>query len=122
MRAKARGFPTRFAPDAVVRHPARRSMADLRRQWDRHVSHHWSMQPKTVRGRAAWARARGGAGRLAGGGDPADPARPTAQRARGSGSTRCRGLVRLRLYRARRMLAELVDPAGRQRSTRWNRT
>ena len=37
-----------------------RSMADLRRQWDRHVSHHWSMQPKTARGRAEWV-ARAGA-------------------------------------------------------------
>ena len=54
MRAKAKGFETRFDPAAVMRHPARASMADLRRQWDRHISHHWSMQPKTARGRATW--------------------------------------------------------------------
>ena len=72
-RAKVGGFPTRFVPQAIVRHPARRSMADLRRQWDRHVSHHWSMQPKTVRGRAAWALHAGCARRLAAGRDPAHP-------------------------------------------------
>ena len=60
MRADAAGHPTRFVPEAVVRHPARTSMAALRRQWDRHVSHHWSMQPKTARGRLLWV-ARAGA-------------------------------------------------------------
>ena len=52
------GLPDPLPPGAVVRHPARRSMAELRRQWDRHVSHHWSMQPKT-----ACAAARMGAAR-----------------------------------------------------------
>jgi GT2 family glycosyltransferase len=121
MRAKARGFPTRFAPEAVVRHPARRSMADLRRQWDRHVSHHWRMQPKTLRGRAAWA-ARAAA--LA-----ASPLGelPLLLRTDQLAGPRQRldalhGVVRLRLYRARRMFAELLDPAGHERSARWNRS
>jgi GT2 family glycosyltransferase len=121
MRAKAKGFPTRFAPDAVVRHPARRSMAELRRQWDRHVSHHWSMQPKTARGRAEWALR---AGLLA--------ASPLAEIPRILASDRLQGprqrlaalraVAAMRLYRARRMLAELADPASRQRSARWNRS
>jgi glycosyltransferase involved in cell wall biosynthesis len=120
-RAKAGGFPTRFAPQAAVRHPARRSMADLRRQWDRHVSHFWSMQPKTVRGRAAWALR---AGLLA--------ASPLAEVPRILASDRLTGprqrlaafraLAAMRLYRARRMLAELADPAARQRSAHWNRS
>ena len=109
MRAKAKGFPTRFAPGAVVRHPARRSMADLRRQWDRHVSHHWSMQPKTARGRAEWAL------RAA-----AMAASPVAEIPRMLGSDRLQGPRQrldaftgargMRLYRARRMLAELATP------------
>jgi hypothetical protein len=33
-----------------------------------------------------------------------------------------RALAAMRLYRARRMLAELADPAARQRSARWNRS
>ena len=58
-------------PDAVVRHPARSSMADLRRQWDRHISHHWSMQPKTRAGPRGMGAARGGDGGLAARRDPA---------------------------------------------------
>ena len=121
MRAKARGFPTRFNPEAVMRHPARAAMADLRRQWDRHISHHWSMQPKTARGRAAWA-ARA----------VAMAASPLAEIPRVLAAAQLRGPrqrldavdpgMRMRLYRARRMLAELVDPGARQRSAHWNRT
>jgi GT2 family glycosyltransferase len=121
MRAKAKGFATRFAPAAVVRHPARRSMAELRRQWDRHVSHHWRMQPKTARGRAEWAL------RAA-----AVAASPAAEIPRVLGSGRLAGprqrlaalgaVAAMRLYRARRMLAELADPAAGQRSARWNRS
>jgi GT2 family glycosyltransferase len=121
MRAKAKGFPTRFAPLAVVRHPARASMADLRRQWDRHISHHWSMQPKTARGRAEWAlrtalMAASPVGEI-----------PLVLRSDRLAGPRQRldalqGVARMRLYRARRMLAELADPGARERSARWNRS
>ena len=121
MRAKAKGYVTRFNPDAVMRHPARAAMADLRRQWDRHISHHWSMQPKTARGRAEWAL------RAA-----AMAASPVAELPRVLASPRLKGpgqklaaldaVTRMRLYRARRMLAELVDPAARQKSALWNRS
>jgi GT2 family glycosyltransferase len=120
MRAKARGFATRFAPEAVMRHPARRSMAELRRQWDRHVSHHWSMQPKTARGRAAWA-ARAAA--LAASPLGEIPLILRTDRLDGPRQRldALQGVVRLRLYRARRMLAELLDTRGQERSARWNR-
>jgi GT2 family glycosyltransferase len=121
MRAKAKGYPTRFNPEAVMRHPARDEMADLRRQWDRHVSHHWSMQPKTARGRAEWV-ARAAAMALS----------PVAEVPRVLRSARLKGarqrlsaldaVTRMRLYRARRMLAEFVDPASRQKSAHWNRS
>lgn len=117
-RAKAAGFPTRFLPQAAVAHPARRSMGDLRHQWDRHVSHYWGMQPKTVRGRAAWAL------RAA-----AVAASPVLEMPRLLRTDRLHGprqrlaalwtLAALRLYRARRMLAALAGPAAR--SARWNR-
>ena len=120
-RATAAGFPTRFVPGAIVRHPARRSMGDLRRQWDRHVSHYWSMQPKTVRGRAEWALKAA-----------AMAASPAAEIPRILGSDRLHGprqrlaafraLAAMRLHRSRRMFSELADPAGRQRSARWNRS
>lgn len=121
MRAKAHGFPTRFAPAAVVRHPARRSMADLRRQWDRHVSHHWSMQPKGARGLAGWGLR---AGLLAASPIAEIPRILASDRLQGAGQrlTAFRGLAAMRLYRSRRMFAELADPASRQRSARWNRS
>ena len=121
MRAKAKGFPTRFAPAAVVRHPARRSMADLRRQWDRHVSHHWSMQPKGARGRAEWGLR---AGLLAASPLIEIPRILASDRLQGSRQRldAFRTLAVMRLYRSRRMFAELADPASRQRSARWNRS
>jgi GT2 family glycosyltransferase len=121
MRAKAKGFSTRFAPQAVVRHPARSSMADLRRQWDRHISHHFSMQPKTARGRAEWAlRAAAMAASPVG----EIPLVLRSDRLEGPRQRldALQGVLRMRLYRARRMLAELVDPGSRQRSARWNRS
>ena len=121
MRAKAKGFLTRFAPDAVVRHPARSSMADLRRQWDRHISHHWSMQPKTARGRAEWALR---AALMAASPVGEIPLILRSDRLEGPRQRldALQGVLRMRLYRARRMLAELVDPGARQRSARWNRS
>jgi GT2 family glycosyltransferase len=120
-RAKLAGFPTRFVPQAVVEHPARRSMSDLRRQWDRHVSHYWSMQPKSIRGQAEWALKAA-----------AMAASPVAEVPRILGSDRLQGprqrlaafraLAAMRLYRSRRMFAELAAPASRQRRARWNRS
>ena len=93
----------------------------LRRQWDRHISHHWSMQPKTARGRATWTL-RAAAMALS----------PVAEVPRVLGAAQLKGswqkldalsaVTRMRLYRARRMLAELVDPAARLKSAHWNRT
>jgi GT2 family glycosyltransferase len=121
IRAKAKGFPTSYAPEAVVRHPARASMADLRRQWDRHVSHHWSMQPKGLAGRAAW-----GLRAAAMAASPLAELPLILRTGRLEGARQrlgaLQGVARIRLYRARRMLAELVEPASRRRSARWNRT
>lgn len=120
-RAKKAGFPTHLLPEAQVSHPARRSMDDLRRQWDRHVSHYWSMQPKTVRGRVTWALKAA-----------AMAASPAAEIPRIVASDRLRGpsqrfaafraLAAMRLYRSQRMFSELLEPASGSRSSRWNRT
>jgi len=117
-RAKAAGFPTRFLPGAAVAHPARGSMDDLRHQWNRHVGHYWSMQPKTFHGRAAWALE---AAALA--------ATPLAEIPRLLASDRLRGprqrlaafraLAAVRLYRAQRMLAKLAGPVAPDAG--WNR-
>jgi GT2 family glycosyltransferase len=117
-RARLVGFPTRFVAEAAVAHPARGSMDDLRRQWDRHVGHYWGMQPKSVRGRAAWAL-RAAAVALT----PVleIPRILLSDRLHGPGQRLAvlRTLAALRLYRARRMLAALAGPAAR--SPGWNR-
>lgn len=120
-RADAAGYPTRLAPAAVVRHPARDSMAALRKQWDRHVSHFWSMRPKTARSALLWlAHAAAIAGS------------PVAEIPRILGSDRLsgsrqrldafRGVVAMRLYRSRRMVEEALRPDAAARATRWNRS
>lgn len=118
-RARAAGFATRFVAEAVVAHPARGSIDDLRRQWDRHVGHYWGMQPKTRAGRAAWAlrAALVAATPLA-----EIPHLLASDRLHGPGQRLAafRALAAVRLYRAGRMLAALARPdAGGTGG--WNR-
>jgi GT2 family glycosyltransferase len=119
-RAAARGFAVRYAPAAVVRHPARRSLAALARQWDRHIGHAWAALPPGPTARLRWL------GRAA-----AVAASPLAAMGPLLASRRLAGpgqrlgalgvLVRLRLYRARRMLAALGGGPARQGGRGWNR-
>ena len=39
-RAIAAGFKFRYAPDLIVYHPARKTMAELFTKWDRHLQHY----------------------------------------------------------------------------------
>jgi GT2 family glycosyltransferase len=120
LRAARLGHRTRYAAEVVVHHPARRSLGELRRQWDRHISHAYLMQPWVRGDRLRWMLR---AGLIA--------VSPLAEMPRILGShrlttTRDRllaiiGLVRIRLYRARRMLAALLDPRLRTANRHWNR-
>lgn len=120
-RADAAGWPTRLAPAALVRHPARDSMAALRKQWDRHVSHFWSMRPKTPRASALWI-----AHAVAIAGSPVAeiPRIVTSDQLSGTRQRldAFRGVVAMRGYRARRMLEEVFRPDAAARATRWNRS
>jgi GT2 family glycosyltransferase len=119
-RAAARGFPVRYAPAAVVRHPARRSLAALARQWDRHIGHAWAALPPGPLARLRWL---GRAAAVAA--SPLATAGPLLASRRLAGPGQRLGafgvLVRLRLYRARRMLAALGGGAARQGGHGWNR-
>jgi GT2 family glycosyltransferase len=119
-RAAALGHPTRFAPEMVVRHPARPDMAALRAQWDRHVSHHWRTRTRTARGRLQWALSipMMAASPLAGIPTILASDRLAGPRARWLAF---RGLARLRLYRAGRMLAAMRGGGARTASRGWNR-
>ena len=53
-RATAMGVRIRYAPEMVVHHPARRSMAELRAKWDRNISHHFAVRAQGAAGKAKW--------------------------------------------------------------------
>lgn len=119
-RAAALGHVTRYAPEVVVHHPARQSMAELQAQWNRHTSHHYRLRVRGPGGRAKWALTA-----------VAMAASPLAEVRHILASDKIasaherwmaiRGLTRIRLYRARRMLKTLIDTDVRSASTRWNR-
>jgi GT2 family glycosyltransferase len=119
-RAAARGFAVRYAPEAAVRHPARPSFAALARQWDRHIGHAWAALPPGPAARLRWI---GRAAAVAA--SPLAEVGPLVLTRRLAGPRQRLGafavLVRLRLYRARRMLEALVAAGPRRGSLRWNR-
>jgi GT2 family glycosyltransferase len=119
-RAAATGHPTRYAAEALVRHPARRTMAELRRQWDRHIDHHHTMQTRRPVGRLRWL--------LAAGAVALSPAREVATVLRASALPDARARLRawtataeIRLYRARRMLHVMRRSAVGDGRNLWNR-
>ena len=120
-RAARMGHPTRFAPEALVRHPARRAMADLRRQWDRHIDHHHRMQTRRPFGRPLWLL-----------GAAAVAVSPVAEIPTVLGTDRIAGvrarllalcgLLRIRLYRAGRMIGCTLPSFRRSAGKVWNRS
>jgi len=120
-RASAMGYRVRYEPGMVVYHPARRSFAELTRKWDRHIAHDFAEIHGQRRWRTRWLlRAL------------AVAISPLAEIGRIAVSDRLKGLrarllaiggvTRIRLYRARRMLAlALGGGADLQAATRWNR-
>jgi len=119
-RAAALGHRTHFAPEMVVRHPARADMTAIRAQWDRHTSHHWRVRGATARGRLQWALTIPvmAASPLA-----AIPKILASDRVASAGTRwqafRVLGLIRL--YRARRMLEAMRGGRARTASRSWNR-
>ena len=119
-RARAMGYVTRWKPDVVVLHPARRTMDELRDKCDRNVSLDFTTEATGLAGRAKWtAKAL------------AMAASPLVEIPRILGTDRVsgwrdrrlafQGLAGFRLYRSGRMLRALVSQEVRTASTRWNR-
>ena len=119
-RARAMGHTTRWKPDVIVGHPARRTMDELRDQCDRNVSHDFATQVTGLKGRVRWT-----AKALALAVSPLGEVPKIALSDRLSGlRDRWRafqGLAGVRLYRAQRMLQALVLGSVRTASTQWNR-
>ncbi len=119
-RAARMGHRTVWAPEVVVRHPARRTMGELYAKWDRNVSHHFEAFAQGPAGRARWMLKTG-----------AMLVSPLAEIPRIAASDRLEGrrararafraLALLRLYRARLMLSALAGGAARRGTRGWNR-
>ena len=114
------GYRTVDAPEVVVYHPARRTMAELYAKWDRNLSHHYEAFAKGPAGKAKWL-AKAAALTVS----PllnipriASSDRLTGVRGRWRAF---RGLAALRFYRARKMLAVMLHAGTRAASTHWNR-
>jgi GT2 family glycosyltransferase len=119
-RALRLGFRTRYCPSMVVYHPARKTLGELARKWDRHTAHDFAR----IRARRAWwplwvLRAA------------AVAASPVAEVVRIGLSDRLHGLrsrvlafagvVVVRIYRAGIMLALAFGADAASLSGRWNR-
>jgi GT2 family glycosyltransferase len=118
-RAAGVGYPTQFAPDMVVWHPARKSFAELRAKWDRLTRHNFEDHLRL--GGTGWSWLLRSA---------ALAASPMIDVPRlfVSGATSIRqrafaavALVYVRLYRARLMLNLHFDPKRRRMDRVWNR-
>ena len=119
-RARRHGIVTRYIPEMIVHHPARRSFAELKAKWDRHISHDFQEYAALSWGGARWM--------LYG---VAIAFSPIVEVSRVWGSGRVNGaserlsalaaVTRIRAWRALRMfkLSLTLEPSASSRS--WNR-
>lgn len=119
-RAARLGLAVRYVPGMIVFHPARQSFEALCEKWDRHISHTFAEDAGGLVGRLRWFAVA-----VAVAGSPIFEARRiVASRRVTSHYERWLAalvLVRIRLYRAGRMLAALVGRPIVHSSRHWNR-
>lgn len=118
-RARALGVETHYVPEMIVYHPARKSFLEMQKKWDRHIAHDFS-DVVTPAKQARWI-VRSFAVCLS----------PIGEIPRILFSDRVKGakqrmlalfcLLRIRIYRFRKMLAVLWSGDGRLMSGAWNR-
>ena len=119
LRAKTLGEVTRYVPQMIVYHPARKELVQMQAKWDRHIAHDFS-KVKSAKDKVRWlARAT------------AIGISPVPEIARILRSDRLgdpkervlafRCLSRVRLYRFWRMVSVLLRGNGRALSGAWNR-
>jgi GT2 family glycosyltransferase len=119
-RAGRLGYRIRYVPDMVAYHPARKTFAELARKWDRHIAHDFNQArsqrlwwPRWILKSAALAISPAAEVVRIGTSD-----RLTGFRSR---TLALVGVTRIRLYRARVMLALGVGANASSLSSRWNR-
>lgn len=119
-RASALGYRLAYVPEMLVFHPARRSFDELFTKWERHIAHDFGARQRSGAERAAWC-VRAGAVAVS----------PLVDVVRIVVSDRVQGtharalafaaLVRVRLFRAGRMLCLLLGHEGAPGPVFWNR-
>lgn len=120
-RATAMGFAVRYMPEMIVYHPARQSFAELCTKWDRHVSHDFEEKAQGLAGRLRWLGLT-----VAVAVSPLFEARRILASKRVATARERRlaaqAMLRLRLYRSRRMLSAFLGGPSGQSSGAWNRS
>jgi GT2 family glycosyltransferase len=119
-RAGRMGYVIVYAPEVLVPHPARTSLADIEAKWARLISHHHATEARGIAGHARWVLK---AFALA--------ASPVVEIPRILASDRLAtardrrlaigAMTAVRLFRARRMMAVMLSPAARAGNVEWNR-
>ncbi len=119
-RARSLGYRIAYLPAMVVRHPARSTFAELEAKWGRQIAHAFERFRHTRRGRLAWLLYA-----VAVACSPvAESFRVLCTRRVNTARERAlalRGVTRIRLYRARQMLALLRGRDAAPLSASWNR-
>ena len=120
-RASALGLTVSYVPSMVAYHPGRETFAELTRKWDRHLAHDLAALKPTRSGRARWLLR---AGAVAVSPLVALPEVATSDRLRSPADRvfAAATLVRIRAYRALRMVSLLVGNGRDDALKGWNRS
>ena len=119
LRARAKGIITRYVPEMIIYHPARKTYDEMHRKWDRHIAHDFSR----VSGGSAKFKWVLRATAIAASPIGEIPKVLTSDRISGvkERSLAFACLTRIRFYRFRRMISVLLAGNGRSLSSAWNR-
>ena len=118
-RARAKDVVIDYIPQAIIYHPARQTMIELQHKWDRHIHHNFNLINGSWTGKTKWAATAFAVG-LSGLFDiwrifSSDRLHKFSDR-----RCACEILVRIRIYRALRMIALLRTSPGAT-NPKWNR-
>lgn len=119
-RATRKGYKIRYLSEMIVFHPARTSLADLYKKWDRHISHDFEEQAQGVSGRIRWLALSLAMG-LSPGAEIFRIARSSRVHHLRDRVLAAACLIRIRLYRTAIMSGFLFVGQSSRGSAAWNR-
>jgi glycosyltransferase involved in cell wall biosynthesis len=109
-----------YVPEMVVRHPARKTFAELTAKWNRHISHDFEEKAKGTAGKLRWFATA----LMVAASSILDAAKifRSARLAGISNRLRASGILfKIRIYRAYGMLQLLASASRHRDSQKWNR-